>query len=200
MLIIALAAGLISSPLNAAPAASLPYAEVTASSGPIRITLKVLNTSVTPEDLVYFHIEVKNVGSTRLFLGSRIFLEPGHLAESSRMKIGTYLEMVTPDGGEPDRVLGDHEWVKWPTKPAPPRKPKPKAVALEPGRSTEVVCGGKRPRIHDIDWCPLGFWYLEKKGIHRIRAVYDVKPMRDISLPEAVTTHTPWVSLEVRPQ
>lgn len=180
-----------------AAAEDLPFLETSASSGPIQITLRILNRPVAVNGIPYFNIEVRNLGTKRIFLAG-VFSHPEWISSASKMKHGTRLEMQPPDGREPLAERGDDVQVSPSARRPTYRKPpKPKAVILEAGASAPVLCGGKKLNVADRDWCPMGYWFFGEPGIYRIRAIYDSPHVVGTPQPQNVTVATPWIPVRV---
>lgn len=198
MLAIALAAGFFFSGTSSAAPAQ-PIAVKSATSGPVRLSLSVLNPKLRAGEMIYFLVDVKNVSRKEFLLADEVFLTPAMLAEASNLKIGTYLEMKAPDGEPPANYPGDHVQVEEATGEEARETREPEALGLKPGRTASVLCAGIKRKSGRREWCPLGFWHLGEPGTYKIRAVYDVRPVKGRARPEAVKVATPWISVQVTP-
>ncbi|MBI5202266.1 MAG: hypothetical protein HY925_11815 [Elusimicrobia bacterium] len=96
-----LAAALLS-PLTAfaASTGTLPaQAEVTASSGPVQLTLRIYETKISTKEGFWFQIELKNIGKSEFLVTDLVFWDSFQMAYATRENgIGTRLEVLDPDG------------------------------------------------------------------------------------------------------
>ena len=108
-----------------------PAAEVSASSGPVRLTMRIEKLRVRQDEPVRFQVELTNVSTYYRLLvqDDTLYLEePRAMTDSLRTRVGTYIEVMGPDGKPLDYALVPH----------PPENPCPgysgDMVGLESGR------------------------------------------------------------------
>lgn len=135
LLLLALPASASSSAATQPP----PEAVVSASSGPIKITLQFYRKKLGKMDGVWYKLIVTNVGKKDLELSEKVFADPWAMKDSSREKSGLYLDIqdgggnqvfFNPRGGTGSDVadgpffqpLGADEQKRWDTKRAEWRK------------------------------------------------------------------------------
>lgn len=78
-------------------------AEVTASSGPVQLTLRLLKTRIATPQSPWYQFEIKNVGKNRIVFGHKVFHdEPWALKDSGSYRgSGIWLDVIGPDGRTP---------------------------------------------------------------------------------------------------
>ncbi|MFA6030095.1 MAG: hypothetical protein WC969_09595 [Elusimicrobiota bacterium] len=77
------------------PAYIPPEAEVTASSGPVKLTLRVYKKSFPAAEKLRYQIEIKNVGKRPIKFDSRFFPHPSDPVDS---RFGVYLKVLDLKG------------------------------------------------------------------------------------------------------
>lgn len=208
MISLALAAVLaLSVASSAAPAKKLPYTKVSASSGPLSLTLRVLSRQKSPNEALYYQLELRNVGKEPVILGDNAFQNSSAIALNSREGMGAHLEVKIPSGRVPANARPNYDAHSEETEvrpgPLPPSK-EPGPIELAPGKSALVRCE-RRKTVFQREWCELGFWLLYEQGTSRIRAVYKGKRSGGVARiladvperPEEVDVVTPWISFQV---
>lgn len=90
-------------------ASSKAAAEVKAAKGPIQITLRLQNTTVKVKKSLWYKLELKNIGKTKLPVDDRIFKDPYAMHVNSRLRTGIYLEVIGPNGKPRDVRPGHYE-------------------------------------------------------------------------------------------
>ncbi|MCX5795266.1 MAG: hypothetical protein NTY77_07230 [Elusimicrobia bacterium] len=81
---------------------SLPSeAEVTASSGPVQLTLRIYKKQIRAHHPLYYQIELKNIGTRPFPAVDDAFIDPW--AQEHR-RVGVYLDVIGPDGKAPNRA------------------------------------------------------------------------------------------------
>lgn len=86
--------------LSAAPAlASVKApAQVTATKGPIQITLRLQKTTVKVDRTLWYTLELKNIGKKKLQVFDKIFKDPYAMHVNSNHRHGLYLEIIDANG------------------------------------------------------------------------------------------------------
>ncbi|MFA6316601.1 MAG: hypothetical protein WC943_04225 [Elusimicrobiota bacterium] len=137
-------------------------AEVTASSGPAQLTLRVYKTKIAPEDRdadtwkkgaflsLWVQAELKNVGTKRLAITPERFYEPGPITDRKEGDLmdplGIFLEVTDAAG---NRMPGPHPVM---SLHAPDCRPDP--VELKPGdlEYAETSAFVEKLRKKGLDW------------------------------------------------
>lgn len=102
---------------TAARAVAKPAAQVTAAKGPVQITLSLRKTAVKLNDSVWYKLELKNIGKTKLNIQDLVFKNPWAMHENSVKRTRIYIEIVGPDG-KPMRTQMGGKSVKYDWEPA----------------------------------------------------------------------------------
>ncbi len=90
-----------SGPANGVPLVPPPIAEVSDSSGPVKLTLRVYKTRIKLNEPLWFQIEVKSVGKGHILVRDAAFEDASELCSPGRF--GVRLEIRGPDGRQPYR-------------------------------------------------------------------------------------------------
>lgn len=88
----------VSAAEGGSPAYIPPEAEVTASSGPVKLTLRVYKKSFPAAEKLRYQIEIKNVGKSPIGFDSKFFPHPSDLFSNEASHVGVYLEILTLRG------------------------------------------------------------------------------------------------------
>jgi hypothetical protein len=75
-----------------------PEKTVTATKGPIQLTLRLYKTKVKVEKSLWYQIELKNVGKKRILVTDRIFWDPWAMHVNINYGVGIYVEVTAPKG------------------------------------------------------------------------------------------------------
>lgn len=207
MILFTLAAGLLLGCAHAAGPVGAPgFLQVSASSGPVSLTLRVLQKKKRVDDILLFQVEIKNIGRDEIFITDPAFREPSALEENSlRGTTATYLEVKNPRGRRPHNAPPEH--MHGPVEAVSAQAPEasePDGLTLGPGQSAFIACAPKQ-KVSEREWCPLDFWLIYDIGKYKIRAVFDARPSNLLppssfsAAPEEVRVATPWLTFEVRP-
>jgi len=71
---------------------------VSASSGPLRITLHLLTDEIKRGETFWYKLELKNISDGRLIVSRREFLDPWKLADNQNVGLDTFIEIVDDSG------------------------------------------------------------------------------------------------------
>lgn len=92
-------------------------AQVQAAKGPIQITLRIEKTKVKTKRYLWYKLELKNIGKTKLHAQDWIFKDLWAMHENCRSRDGIYLEIIGPDGIPLDaRGGGGRAYFDWEPK------------------------------------------------------------------------------------
>jgi len=80
------------------PAVIPPEAEVSASSGPVKLTLRVYKKKFKKDDRLWFQIELKNNGNAPFRFDEGFFPHPSRMRLNASLKKGVYLEISNRAG------------------------------------------------------------------------------------------------------
>ncbi|MFI5345428.1 MAG: hypothetical protein ACHQ51_03535 [Elusimicrobiota bacterium] len=91
-----------------------PDAEVVASSGPVQLTFRLYKTKVRYGESLWYQIELKNIGNSKIQVRDEIFPFPGRMDDKIAFnRTGIYLDLLNSKGKipmlrpTPDRLPGD---------------------------------------------------------------------------------------------
>lgn len=96
-------------PTNAAVEAA---AQAKAAKGPVQITLRLHGTKVKVGKSLWYKLELKNIGKTKMLVDDWTFKDPWGMHENCRKRYFTYLEVIGPDG-KPLMVKRGGGMVTW---------------------------------------------------------------------------------------
>lgn len=82
-------------PIQASTKAAAP---VTASKGPVQITVHLYKTTVKTGKSLWYKLELKNIGKKKLHVQDRVFNDPWAMLENCRLRHGLHLEIIDPQG------------------------------------------------------------------------------------------------------
>jgi len=191
-------------------------ATVTASSGPVKISLSMPTTSYRAIDgSIWVRFTVENIGE----LPFLVYGDALVLGAESLLKAGALMKLEVLDSD------GDRAYFSPPEDHYPPVECWPEAYLLDfaervnkyaftlgPGKSTSTASYSYQPRFEA--WCEkkppptqrVGFAEIRgfqfKPGVHTVRSSYNRTPpkgSRNIGNPDAVRVATPWLRFEVLP-
>jgi hypothetical protein len=99
--ILALLSVALLAPPSAAASKAAAEAEVSASSGPLRLTFRLHKTRIEPDGLLWFQVSLKNVGKRKVQLVAPEFADPGLIEVRDFEEVepkGLHLEIRDPKG------------------------------------------------------------------------------------------------------
>jgi hypothetical protein len=208
-------------------AAHLPAeAEVTASSGPVQLTLRIYKTkrkakkkagqSFDPESSLLYQLELKNIGKKRFLVTSIFFSKPWDYG--SEVNHGISIAALGPDG-KPAFLDGpwdiDPEEVLARANIPEPKKPDP-SFWLEPGASVTTIpwvkqrddelLRGRSKKLPVGQYTELHYLDTMTPGKYRIKAIYNyaykpefIKKYKVRVSEDDVEFATPFIEFEVLP-
>lgn len=96
---------------RAAPIGKIPaQAEVTASSGPVQLSLLLHKTKIKLGESLWHQLRIRNVGKQELLVTDQVFRDPWQLKRNAPDRrgiggYGIYIEVLGPDGAHLDKAL-----------------------------------------------------------------------------------------------
>lgn len=97
-------------------AATKPAAQVKSAKGPVQLTVSLRKTKVRVNKTLWYKLELKNIGRTKLKVDDLIFKNPWAMHENCSNKMRIYIEVIASNG-KPMRVQSDGEPVKYDWEP-----------------------------------------------------------------------------------
>ena len=170
---------------QAAPA----QAEVTASSGPVKMTFRLYKTTVTMKETLWYQVILQNVGKKRILIIDDIFHDPWAIRSNISSKIGVFAEIIGP-GGKPleVRFAGGH--------PSPHEdfsKPATPAQVAEADQRDALLAKWKKQGLSGLEIDLKLMEHLQKE-IDKKNAALPPEPSRAIRLEPGQSVVTPpWV-------
>ncbi|TBR23304.1 hypothetical protein EPO15_06235 [bacterium] len=80
------------------------------SAEPLKLTLSLAQSRIKPHDALWYVLEIKNVASKKIFIGDKFWHDQRELARNQEVKLGTFFEVLGPDGKE---LSADFDAVGW---------------------------------------------------------------------------------------
>jgi len=104
-------------------------AEVSASSGPIEITLRIEKKTLSLGESFLYQLQLRNISESDILIAESIFGNPWELYDDLFFRHGIYFEIIGPDGAP----LPPNKRIR--TEPGTPSKPPP----IPPSKDRESI-------------------------------------------------------------